>query len=174
MGDVFVAEDFDLGFGEACAVDDAGVVELVGEDEVVFAEDTGDGAGVGCKAGLKDDTGLDTFENGDLFFKLHVNVHGARDGANGARAYTEFFCGGDCRLFQFGVVAEAEIIIRGEVDDAFAVVGADRGLLVVELAKFEEGAALTEIVELGGEMGELGASGGCDGHRNHLKPSRGG
>ena len=47
VGDVFVAEDFDFGAGEARAVDDAGVVELVGDDEILFAEDAGDGAGVG-------------------------------------------------------------------------------------------------------------------------------
>ena len=39
---------------------------------------------------------------------------------------------------------------------ALAVVGADGGLLVVEVAQFEEGSALTEVVELGGEVGELG------------------
>jgi hypothetical protein len=82
--DVFVAEDFDLGAREAGTVDDAGVVEFVGEDEVVFAEDAGDGAGVGGEAGLEDDAGFDTFEGCDFFFKLHVDAHGAGDGANGA------------------------------------------------------------------------------------------
>ncbi len=67
---------------------------------------------------------------------------------------------------QLGVVAEAEIVVGGEVDDSLAVVGADGGLLVVEYAQFEVGAALTEVVELGGEMGELGASGGRGGHEN--------
>ena len=84
VGDVFVAEDLDLGTGEAGAVDDAGVVEFVGEDEVFFAEDAGDGAGVGGEAGLEDDAGLDAFEGGDLFFELHVDAHGAGDGADGS------------------------------------------------------------------------------------------
>ncbi len=59
-------------------------------------------------------------------------------------------------------------------DDTLAVVGADGGLLVVELTEFEEGTALTEIVELGGEMGELRAFGGSGGHRNNRKPLRAG
>ena len=84
VGDIFVAEDFDLGAGEARAVDDAGVVELVGEDEVFFAEDGGDGAGVGGESGLEDDAGLDVLEGGDLFFELHVDAHGSGDGADGA------------------------------------------------------------------------------------------
>ena len=50
VGDIFVAEDFDLCAGETCAVDDAGVIELVGDDEVFFAEDGGDSAGVGGEA----------------------------------------------------------------------------------------------------------------------------
>ena len=85
-----------------------------------------------------------------------------------------FFCGGDGGFFELGVVAEAEIVVGGEVDDALAVVGADGGLLVVEFAQFEEGTALTEVVELGGEMGELRAFCGCGGHGNHRKPLRAG
>ena len=64
------------------------------------------------------------------------------------------------------MVAEAEVVVGGEVDDALAVVGADGGLLVVEHAQLEEGSALLEIVELGGEVGELRACGGCGGHRD--------
>ena len=62
------------------------------------------------------------------------------------------------------MVAEAEVVVGGKVDDALAVVGADGSLLVVEHAQLEEGAALAEVVELGGEMGKLGAFGGCGGH----------
>ena len=36
--DVFMAEDLDLGPGQTRAVDDGGVVQLVGDDEVVFAQ----------------------------------------------------------------------------------------------------------------------------------------
>ena len=142
VGDVFVAEDFDLGAGEAGAVDDAGVVELVGEDEVFFAEDGGDGAGVGGEAGLEDDAGFDVLEGGDLFFELHVDVHGSGDGADGAGADAVVFGGGDGGFAQFGVVAEAEVVVGGEVDDLLAVVVADGGLLVVENAQLEVGAAL--------------------------------
>ena len=163
MGHVFVAEDFDFGAGETGSVDDARVVQFIGEDEVFFAEDAGDGAGVGGEAGLEDDAGFDAFEGGDLFFELHVDVHGAGDGADGAGAYTEFFGGGDGGFFEFGVVAEAEVVVGGEVDDSLAVVGADGSLLVVELAELEEGATLAEVVELGSEMGELGAFGGGTG-----------
>jgi hypothetical protein len=93
-----------------------------------------------------------------------VDVHGAGDGADGSGAYAVFSCGGDGGLFEAWIVAEAEVVVGGEVDDVLAVVGADGGLLVVEHAQLEEGAALAEVVELGGEVGKLRASGGCGGH----------
>jgi hypothetical protein len=42
----------------------------------------------------------------------------------------------------------------------FAVVSAYRGLLIVEHAQLEEGAAEAKGLELGGEVGKLGARGG--------------
>ena len=171
VGDIFVAEDFDFCLGEARSVDDAGVIEFVGEDEVVFAQDGADGAGVGCKAGLEDNAGFDTFEGRNLFFELHVEAHGAGNGADSARAHAVLLRSGDGGLAQPGMVAEAKIIIGGQVDDALAVVSAHRGLLVVQNAQLEEGPSLTKVVELGGEMSKLRAGGGCGGHANNRKPS---
>jgi hypothetical protein len=68
------------------------------------------------------------------------------------------------------VVAEAQVVVGGEVDHSFAVIGADRRLLIVELAQLEEGATLAEVIELSGEMSELRAFGGCSSHKKHLKP----
>ncbi len=84
VGDIFVAEDLDFGAGEASAVDDARVVQFVGENEVLFAEDARNGSGVGGESGLEDDAGFDTFEGCNFFFELHVNAHGACDSADGS------------------------------------------------------------------------------------------
>ena len=146
VGRVFVAEDFDLGAGEARAVDDARVVELVGDDEVFFAEDRGDGAGVGGESALEDDAGFDIFEARDLFFEFHVDLHGAGDGSYRSRADAVGFGRFDRGFAQRGVVAEAEVVVGGEVDDLLAVVGADGALLVFKLAQLEVGAALLEVV----------------------------
>src|ERR1019366_1259628 len=88
-GHVFVREDVDLGARKAAAIDDAGVVELVGDDVVVGSEDGGDGAGVGGKPGLEHHASLDILEGGDALFELHVDAHGAGDGADGAGANAE-------------------------------------------------------------------------------------
>lgn len=155
MRDIFVAEDFDLGPGEACTVDDGGVVEFVGQDEIFFAQDRADGAGVGGEAGLEDNAGFNIFEGGDFFFELHMNAHGAGDGADCAGSHAVFTDGADGGFFELGVIAKAEVVVAREVDDLAAVVGADGALYVVQLTQFEEGASTLEVIELSGEVGEL-------------------
>ena len=61
-----------------------GVVQLVGDDEVFFAEHRRDRAGIGGEAGLKDHAGFDVLEARDLLFQLHVDLHGAGDSAHRA------------------------------------------------------------------------------------------
>ena len=165
MADIFVAENLDGCPREARAVDDAGVVELVGEDEVLFAQNRAHGAGVGRKSALEDHAGFDILEAGDLFFELHVDAHGSRDGAHRSRAHAKGARGVDRCLDEPGMIGEAEIVVAGQVDDFAAVVMADRGLLVVENAKLEVGALGAEVIEDLGQMGKLRAS-RCLGHRN--------
>src|SRR2546426_10238351 len=58
IGDVFVLENLDGGLGQAAAVNDGGVIQLVGNNQVLFAENGGDGARVGGETGLKHYAGL--------------------------------------------------------------------------------------------------------------------
>ena len=171
MRRVLVAEDFDLGAREAGAVDDAGVIQLVGDDEVFLAENRGDGAGIGGEAGLEDHAGFDVLEARNLFFQLHVDRHGAGDGAHRAGADAVLLRGFERGFAQLGVSGQSEIVVGGEVDDLLAVEGADRRLLVLEHAQLEVGAILLQVVELVGEKRErIGASGGrC--HRGHPRKS---
>ncbi len=169
MGRIFVAEDLDLGAREPRAVDDAGVVELVGEDEVFFAEDRADGAGVGREAALEDHAGLDILEARDLFLELHVDAHGAGDGAHRARAHAVGARGGERGLNELGVVGEAEVVVAGEVDHFAAVVVADRRLLIVEDAQLEMGALGAQVVECGREIGKLRGAWQSPSWRLHLK-----
>ena len=111
VGNVFVAENLDLGAGEARAVDDAGVVELVGEDEVFFAEDRGDGSGVGGESALEDDAGFDIFEGRDFFFELHVDLHGSGDGADGSGTDAVIFGGLDGGFPKLRVGRQTEVVV---------------------------------------------------------------
>ena len=96
-------------------------------------------------------------------FELHMDAHGAGDGADGAGADAVAGDGAGGGLGEAWVVAEAEVVIRGEVDDLAAVVVADGALLVVEDTESEVGAAGAEVVEDGGQVGELRARCGVRG-----------
>ena len=94
------------------AVDDAGVVELVADDEIFFAEDGADRSGVRGESTLEDHAGFHVLEESDLFLKLHVQLHGACDGADCSWADAEFFRRGDRSLDELRVIAQPQIIVR--------------------------------------------------------------
>jgi len=148
IGDVAMLEDFDGGFGKAAAIDDGGVVELVGDDQIVFAEDGGDGACIGGEAGLKDDAGFGVFEFCDLLLERHVDGHGSGDGADGSGSGAEFADSFNGGLFQGFVGGEAEVVVGTEIDHLLAIeIGF--GLLLA----FKDAEA--EVQALGFEIGDL-------------------
>ena len=152
--DVLVREDLDRRAAQAAAVDDAGVIQLVGDDDVIFGQDGRDRAGVGREAALKDDDGLDLLELGELPFELHVHLHGAGDGAHRAGADAELLDRFERLLPQPRVRRQTEIVVRREIDDRAVV---ERGvglLLVVEHAQVPIEVLLLERVELVAEVGE--------------------
>ena len=163
VGGVLVAEDLDFGAGEPRAVDDAGVVQLVGDDEIFFAQQRRHRARIRREARLKDHAGFDIFEARDPLLQLHVDLHGAGDGAHGARTDAVLARGFEGGFAQFGMGRQAQVIVGGDVDDLLAVEGAQRRLLVVEHAQLEVGALLLQFVELVGEVRQgIGASArGC-------------
>ena len=108
-------------------------------------------SGIRGEARLEDHAGFDVLEARDLLFQLHVELHGAGDGAHRARAHAVLARGFQRRLAQLGMRGQAEIIVGREVDDLLAVEGADRRLLVFEHAQMEVGALLLELVELVGQ-----------------------
>ena len=81
---VLVAEA--LGLAEADAVDDGGVVQLVGDDGVLGPQDGLEEAAVGVEAGGVKDGVLLANEPGDTPFQLLVDVLGAADEADGGKA----------------------------------------------------------------------------------------
>ena len=104
-------------------VDDAGVVEFVGEDEVAVAHECGDRCQVGREAALEGDARLGMLELGQFLFQLQVQRHGAGDGADGARANAERVDGALGRVTQARVVGQAEIVVGAEVEEALAADG---------------------------------------------------
>src|SRR5680860_1846001 len=84
--DVAVAVDEGLGAGEPAAVDDAGVVELVGEDDAVATGERRDRADVGQVAGAEQQRRLVALERRQSLLQPDVRLHVARDQPRGAGA----------------------------------------------------------------------------------------
>ena len=164
LGDILVLEYQNLGAGQARAVDDRSMVQLVGDDEIFFAQHRRHRARVGRESGLEDHAGFNILEARDFFFQLHVDLHGAGNGAHRARSHAILAGGFERRLAQLGMRGQAEIIVRRKVDDFLAVEGADGSLLVVEHAQAEMRALGLELVELVGEIRKRIGSRGCCRH----------
>ena len=71
---VAMREHLDGRAAQATAVDDARVVQLVRDDDVLFREDRRDRAGVRREAALKDDDRLGLLELGEAPLELHVEA----------------------------------------------------------------------------------------------------
>ena len=84
--DVLVRKHLDGRPAQPAAVDDARVIQLVGDHHVVLGEDGGDGARVRGEPALEHDDGLGLLEGGEAPFELHVDVHGARNRADRSRS----------------------------------------------------------------------------------------
>ena len=115
---------------------------------VVGSEDGGGGAGVGGKPGLEHHASLDILEGGDALFELHVDAHGAGDGADGAGANAEILHRLDGGFPQLGMGGQPQVVIGGEVDDLFAVEARFRGALRFQDAQALIGAFRAPLFEL--------------------------
>ena len=84
--EVGVRIDDDASAREAAAVDDAGVVQRVGEDDVVRADERGDDADVGVIAGVEEQRGFGSFPAGDARLERAMGREVADDQPGGAGA----------------------------------------------------------------------------------------
>ena len=133
--DVAVREHFDRCAAQPRAVDDAGVVQLIGDHEVFLREDGRDGSGIGREPALKDDGRFSLLELREPPLQLHVNLHRARDRAHGSGADAELLQRRERFFLEPWMGRQSEVVVRGEVDDLAPVDSGTRGLLVVEHAQ---------------------------------------
>ena len=112
---ILVGINPDLSAGQPATIDDAGVVELVRDDQVPLAQNGRHRAGVGGEARLEDDAGLSLLEPGYLLFQLHVNPHGPGDGPHRARPHAELPKGPLRGFNQAGMGVQSEVVVGGEV-----------------------------------------------------------
>lgn len=176
IGEVAVLIDLarDCFADEADAVDDTGVVELIGKDHVVRANKRGEQGFVGVPAAHIRQGRRSAGEAGDGLFDFAVAIERAAYKADGGGAGTVFFEAVDPSRDDFGVIGEAEVVVGTEDDDltlltigAFDLCGwahrADDAVEALELAGVAE--RLEEVGGAGVE-GEIGH--GCQASSRRL------
>src|SRR5688572_4380739 len=116
-----MSKDMGLRFRQAAAIDDARVVQLVGNYVIFWREYCRHGTRVRREAGLEYHTRLDILECGNPAFQIEVNAHGAGDRPHRARSRAVFFRGGNGSLDKLGMIGKTEIVVRCEIDHLTAV-----------------------------------------------------
>ena len=110
-GGVFMWKYVNLGAGQTCAVNDAGVIQRIRNDMVFGREDRGHGTRVCGEAGLKHHAGFHILEARNALFQFHMQRHGSGDGSHGARTCAIFLRRGDGGFNQLGMRAKAQVVI---------------------------------------------------------------
>ena len=103
--------DDDLGAAQPRAVDDAGVVQPVGEDDVLLADQRRQRGLVGDEAALDVERILHAFECRHRAFQFLVQRERPGDGAHRRRPRAETVDGGLGGVRQTLVVGEAQVIV---------------------------------------------------------------
>ena len=106
-----MGETHDAGAGQARAVDDAGVIQFVGEDDIFLADQGRDGGAVGAETGLEGDGGFNALEGSDAPFQFLVQADGTGDGTHRARSDAVLIDGVLGRLAHAGIVRQSKIVV---------------------------------------------------------------
>ncbi len=119
--DISMRIDNGAGCRKPTPVDNRGVVEAVGEDNVIRTEQPLQDTGIGGISGIEHQRRLCSLEGGDAFFEAVVQAHAAGDKAAGAAAGAELPRRATRFLDQAGMVGQAEVVIGTEQEVVAAV-----------------------------------------------------
>jgi hypothetical protein len=149
-----------LGLAKPHAVDDRRVVERVGDDRVLLAEDRLEKTAVRVEARRVEDSVVQAQERGERLLELLVEVLRAADEAGGAQAVAVRVERAPRGRDDFRMEGEAEVVVRAEVEDFLSADPDRRALRAQEDALFLEETRLADRGELGLEdPGQRGLAG---------------
>ena len=112
---VLVRKHVDLRARQPAAVDDAGVIQRVGNDVVFRTENRGNSPCVRREAGLKHHARFGMLELRDAPLQLHVDAHGAGDRSHRARSRAVCLRGGHLRFDQLGMIGQPEVVVAARL-----------------------------------------------------------
>ena len=110
-----------LRLAETDAVNDGGVVELIGNDCIFRTEQSFKEAAVGVEAGGVEDGVVHLQESGNLILQLLVDGLRTADEPDGTESEPPLFDTLFRRPDQLGMVCQAEVVVGAEVDDRTVV-----------------------------------------------------
>ena len=148
---------------EADTIDDRGVVQLVGDDRILRAEQRLEQAAVRIKAGGIEDGVLHAQEIGNLLLEFLVHFLRAADEAYRSHAVTPFIEALLAGLDQVRVVGEAEVVVRTEIQHMLAghidislLLRGDHAFLLVQATVLQLLDVLLQLLDQGGPRIRLG------------------
>ena len=106
---------------ETATVDNRGVIEAVGEDDILRFQQPLENAGIGGIAGVEEKSALGPLEGGEALLELAMGEHTAGDEAAAAAADTVTRSRRQRRLDQGRMLGEAEIVVGAKKENATAV-----------------------------------------------------
>ena len=101
---------------ETNSVDDARVIELIGDHCILGTEDRLEEAAVGIETRGVEDGVVEPEEAGDFLLEFLVDVLGAADEANRGEPESVAVEGTSRRFDDFRVAREAEVVVRAEIE----------------------------------------------------------
>ena len=106
---------------EPAAIDDGGMVEPVRKDHIFLSNQGRDRPQVGGKTGLEGNHVLRALELCEPLLQLDMQICGAGNRADRSRSYAIFFRRLLCCFDDPGMVGQAEIVVRAEVEHVLSI-----------------------------------------------------
>ena len=147
-GHVLMRIDLLLRTRQARPVDNAGMVQFVADDHIVLTQQRRHGPGVCGKSGLIQQGRLGVFETRQFFLQFLMDRHVAGDRPDRAGPHTQFINGAPRRCLQAGMVRQAEVVVRTEVDDLTAIIAGHRLLRPFQQPGPAEQPLLPQLIQL--------------------------
>ena len=143
VGHVVISVAMPLRFAKADAIDDGRVVQFVGNDGVLGAEQRFEEAAIGIEAGGVEDRVFGAEELAEPLFEILVRFLRAADEAHAARPYPQRSSAACAAAITSGCSGQAEIVVRAEIQNLAPAGHADARLLRRgnDALVFEEAAA---------------------------------
>jgi hypothetical protein len=144
---IVVTEHAHLRARKPRGINDAGVDQLVHDDDIVAVKQSADDAGGGGVAGGKGERGRSAFERGQRFLQNVMRRQRAAEQAGSARARAKFVDSVHGGFLQSRIIGQTEVIVGGKIEERLPVHLDARALGRINAAQFAVKPLLADILQ---------------------------